>query len=105
MIFAFQAVAQAEPRAWLAVCGLPESLQAMVSKLPEAIRSRIIELPMTDSDEELSRYYGLMDVFVHVSEKGESFGMVLCEAMLSGAPVTTLSTPLRDNSQIEVVPN
>lgn len=105
LILAFEAVAQAQPNAWLAVCGLPESLQAMASKLPEAIQSRIIELPMTDSDEELRRYYGLMDVFVHASRKGESFGMVLCEAMLSGVPVITMSTPLRDNSQIEVVQN
>ncbi len=60
---------------------------------------------MTSDDTELRRYYGLMDVFVHAAEKGESFGMVLCEAMLSGLPVITLNTPLRDNSQIEVVPH
>ena len=29
--------------------------------------------------------------------------MVLCEAMLGGIPVVTLSTPLKDNSQLEVV--
>ena len=29
--------------------------------------------------------------------------MVLCEAMLCGVPVVTLSTPLKDNSQLEVV--
>lgn len=31
--------------------------------------------------------------------------MVLCEAMLCEVPIITMSTPLRDNSQIEVVPN
>ena len=42
---------------------------------------------------------------MHAADKGESFGMVLCEAMLCGLPVITLSRPLRDNSQIEVVRN
>lgn len=105
LIFAFEAVAHAQPNAWLVVCGLPESLKGLVAKLPSGICSRVIELPITDSDAELRRYYSLMDVFVHVSEKGESFGMVLCEAMLCGIPVITMSTPLRDNSQIEVVSN
>ncbi len=84
---------------------MPESLKSLADKLHANVRSRVIELPVTDSDAELRRYYGLMDVFVHVSEKGESFGMVLCEAMLCGLPVITMSTPLRDNSQVEVVPN
>ena len=44
-----------------------------------------------------------MDGFLHLSRIGESFGMVLCEAMLCGVPVVTLSTPLKDNSQLEVV--
>lgn len=105
LILAFEAVAKAEPRAWLAACGMPNPLRAMASKLPEGVRNRFIELPITDSDAELRRYYSLMDTFVHVSEKGESFGMVLCEAMLCEVPVITMSTPLRDNSQIEVVPN
>jgi hypothetical protein len=78
-------------------------LQPFLTKLPKGIRARIIELPRTDSDEDLRQYYGLMDVFVHASKIGESFGMVLCEAMLSGIPVITIATPLRNNSQIEVV--
>jgi glycosyltransferase involved in cell wall biosynthesis len=102
-IRAFEAVARELPNAWMAVCGLPDQLRSMVSHLPAEARSRVVELPITNSDAELRRYYGLMDVFVHASEKGESFGMVLCEAMLSGLPVITLNTPLRDNSQIEVV--
>ena len=103
LIRAFEVVAKDLPDAWLALCGMPDRLRAMVQSLPAAIRARVLELPITSSDPELRRYYGLMDVFVHSSEKGESFGMVLCEAMLSGLPVITVSTPLRDNSQIEVV--
>lgn len=105
LIKAFHEVAQSSANVWLAVCGLPEELRILVSRLPESIRSRVVELPVVDNDSDLRRYYSLMDVFVHVSQKGESFGMVLCEAMLCGIPVITMSTPLRDNSQVEVVPN
>ena len=103
LIRAFESVAKELPNAWLAVCGMTDRLKTMVRDLPEAIRARVLELQITNSDAELRRYYALMDIFVHSSEKGESFGLVLCEAMLSGLPVITLSTPLRDNSQIEVV--
>lgn len=103
LIHAFDAVAKDLPKAWLALCGMPDRLRAVVEDLPAAIRARVLELPITNSDAELRNYYGLMDIFVHSSEKGESFGLVLCEAMLSGLPVITVSTPLRDNSQIEVV--
>ena len=51
----------------------------------------------------LREIYSCLDLFLHISNKGESFGHVLCEAMLSGVPVVTLSTPLKDNSQLEVV--
>jgi hypothetical protein len=105
LIRAFNTVAKQSPKAWLAVCGLPDGMKVLVRSLPADVRSRIVELPVTSDDTELRRYYSLMDVFVHASQKGESFGMVLCEAMLAGLPVVTLNTPLRDNSQIEVVPN
>jgi glycosyltransferase involved in cell wall biosynthesis len=103
LIQAFEAVAGELPNAWMAVCGMPDKLRSMVSRLPAEARSRVVELPITNSDAELRRYYGLMDVFVHASEKGESFGLVLCEAMLAGLPVITLNTPFRDNSQVEVI--
>jgi len=47
--------------------------------------------------------YAAMDVFLHVADIGESFGMVLGEAMACGVPVVTLATPVKDNSQMEVV--
>ena len=67
------------------------------------MRTRIVTLPVTASDRRISEYLTAMDGFLHVSRIGESFGMVLCEAMLCGVPVVTLSTPLKDNSQLEVV--
>ena len=68
-----------------------------------AVRARIVSLPVTASDRRLSECLTAMDGFLHLSRIGESFGMVLCEAMLCGVPVVTLSTPLKDNSQLEVV--
>jgi hypothetical protein len=47
--------------------------------------------------------YSSMDCFVHGAQIGESFGMVLAEAMLCGCPVVTASRPHKDNSQVEVV--
>jgi glycosyltransferase involved in cell wall biosynthesis len=105
LIYVFRQVAEKNADAWLAVCGAPTQLQQLIADLPESIRSRVVELPIVDNDMDLQRYYHLMDAFVHISNKGESFGMVLCEAMLSGLPVITKSTPLRDNSQVEVVQN
>lgn len=69
LIAAFDAVSKVKPNAWLAVCGMPYSLNEKSSRLPENIRSRIVELPITDSDVELRRYYSLMDTFVHVCQK------------------------------------
>ena len=63
----------------------------------------MVALPVTASDRRISECLTAMDGFLHLSRIGESFGMVLCEAMLCGVPVVTLSTPLKDNSQLEVV--
>jgi glycosyltransferase involved in cell wall biosynthesis len=50
-------------------------------------------------------YYKSLDVFLAASNIGESFGMVIAEAMFSGIPVVTISTPEKDNAQIELVDN
>jgi glycosyltransferase involved in cell wall biosynthesis len=102
---AFARVASLRKDAWLLVVGLPRALEEKIERLPAEVRARIVQVPPIADDRKLRGYYAAMDVFVHVSRKGESFGMVLCEAMLSRLPVITVSTPLRDNSQIEVVRN
>lgn len=54
-------------------------------------------------DKELRDCYSSMDLFLHIANQGESFGMVLAESILCETPVITLSTPWCDNTQCEVV--
>ncbi len=50
-------------------------------------------------------FYRRVDVFIHGSRIGETFGCVIAEAMANGIPVVTLSTPQRKkaNAQAELV--
>jgi glycosyltransferase involved in cell wall biosynthesis len=54
-------------------------------------------------DAELRDCYSSIDLFLHIANMGESFGMVLAESILCETPVITLNTPWGDNSQCEVV--
>jgi hypothetical protein len=47
-------------------------------------------------------FYRLLEVMPYASI-GESFGLVVAEGMGMGLPVVVLSTPMRDNAQIELV--
>lgn len=69
------------------------------------ISDKIITLSTTSDLRQLLVYYKAMDVFLAASSIGESFGMVLAEAMTCGTPVVTISTEKRDNAQIEVIDN
>ncbi|MBE9585154.1 glycosyltransferase family 4 protein [Mucilaginibacter sp. JRF] len=69
------------------------------------IRDKLILIQNTSDLKTLLLYYKVMDVFLAASNIGESFGMVMAEAMAMGTPVVTISTPDRDNAQIEVVDN
>jgi glycosyltransferase involved in cell wall biosynthesis len=103
LLTAFAEVARSLPSAYLVLVGLPEALYSHVSRLPDAARSRVVVIPFLAGDEALRQCYSSLDVFVHAAKIGESFGMVLAESMLCGCPVITLSTPAKDNSQLEVV--
>lgn len=100
---AFRQVAEAGHDVGLLLVGAPASYPDRVAALPQPVRDRILFLPTTSNDKELQGYFSVLDSFLHLAHIGESFGMVLCEAMLAGVPVVTLSTPLRDNSQLEVI--
>jgi len=102
---AFGRVAVDHENAWLVVVGMPPELVPALDRLPESTRRRIVVIDFLHGDKALRECYGSMDIFAHAANIGETFGMVLCEAALAGVPAITLSTPLRDNSQIEVVGN
>lgn len=87
----------------LLLVGAPEGYRTAARELAPDVRDRIIFIEPVADDEALNRYFGALDAFLHLSRIGESFGMVLCEAMLCEIPIITLSTPFRDNSQLEVV--
>ena len=89
----------------LILLGFPEFYRPRIDAMSPDIRRRVRILPECDSDQTLRALYGSLDCFIHAAKTGESFGLVLTEAMLCGAPVVTVSRPYKDNSQIEVVRN
>lgn len=93
-------------RGWdlgLLLIGSPTYYSSIFSNMKKSHQDRVVFLDKINDDGALNNYYSVFDAFIHMSLIGESFGMVLCEAMLCEVPVITLSTPLRDNSQCEVV--
>jgi glycosyltransferase involved in cell wall biosynthesis len=83
--------------------GATNNMKAYIKKL--AITDNVIILENTTDMKQLLTCYKAMDVFLAASNIGESFGMVMAEAMSMGVPVVTISTPTKDNAQIEVVDN
>lgn len=82
--------------------GCPPALKAAFLR-QKALQKRLQFLPATNDDIYVQAVYSAMDVFLHLSRIGESFGLVLVEAAQAGLPVATLATPLKDDAQGEVV--
>lgn len=61
-------------------------------------------LPEITTELELSNYLDKLSIFTHANDTGESFGLVIAEAMAAGLPVVTHScSNLKDNAQTELV--
>src|SRR6202035_4946437 len=58
----------------------------VLDRVPEPLRPRVILLGQV-SEEDKARVYHSVDVFCAPNTGGESFGIVLAEAMASGAPI------------------
>ncbi|MER5441922.1 glycosyltransferase family 4 protein [Streptomyces sp. NPDC002790] len=73
------------PRTRLLVAGRGDEDEAVAS-LPKEMRDRVEFLGMV-SDEDKARLLASVDVYVAPNTGGESFGIILVEAMSAGAPV------------------
>ena len=85
LLEAFPAIAAARPDAELLVVG-PGDVDEARSALPSGVRDRVTFLGRVSGDDKASALASV-DVLVAPNTGGESFGIVLLEAMAAGAPV------------------
>jgi len=71
--------------------------------LPRDVAARVRFVPRLSDDSELSHFYSAIDWLLHAAPNGETFGLVLAEAMACGCPIVTAARPHKDNSHPEVV--
>ncbi|MFH1132787.1 MAG: glycosyltransferase family 4 protein [Pseudomonadota bacterium] len=90
------------PDCWFVARRFPETGLYVLNK---AAKKRLCNLPVTYNKEDMISTYAALDVFIHMTCMGESFGMVIGEAMRCGLPVIANETPKEDvgNSQGELV--
>ena len=101
LIEVFNVLAQHNNDLYLLLVNAPDEILAYADK--SIHKDRIRHIHKIIGDDKLSIAYSAMKLMLHIAEQGESFGIVLCECILCGTPVVTLSTPWNDNSQCEVV--
>ena len=82
---AFALLSVDRPELRLLVAGRGDQDEA-VADLPSAVREKIVFLGMV-SDDDAARMLRSVDVYVAPNTGGESFGMILTEAMAAGTPV------------------
>ena len=107
LLRAFELLAAQRPGLRLLVAG-PGDLDEVRAKVPEAIRDRLILLGQVTQDDK-ARFYHSVDVFCAPNTGGESFGVVLIEAMAAGAPIVAsdldaFQLVLRDGRAGELFP-
>jgi phosphatidylinositol alpha-mannosyltransferase len=85
LLRAFALLAAVRPDLRLLVAG-PGDLDEVRSRVPEPYQDRLILLGQV-SQEDKARFYHSVHVFCAPNTGGESFGIVLIEAMAAGAPI------------------
>jgi phosphatidyl-myo-inositol alpha-mannosyltransferase len=85
LLQAFGMLAADRPGLRLLIAGRGDQ-QEVLDQLPPGVRDRVVLLGQV-SDEDKVRVYHSVDVFCAPNTGGESFGIVLAEAMAAGAPI------------------
>lgn len=88
---AFALLAGEFPDLWLVVAGAGEQA-GVLDRLPGDVRQRVLMLGAV-SNEELPAYHAAADLFIGPALGGESFGVVLAEALAAGLPVVASDIP------------
>jgi phosphatidyl-myo-inositol alpha-mannosyltransferase len=89
---AFRTLAERRPDAELVLAGEGPERRAVEGSVPEALRDRVTFVGRVDPAE-LPEVFGRCAVVCAPSLGGESFGIVLLEAMAAGRPVVASSIP------------
>jgi phosphatidylinositol alpha-mannosyltransferase len=85
LLRAFETLGQQRPGLRLLIAGRGDA-EEIAARVSAPLRDRVVLLGQV-SDEDKVRVYHSVDVFCAPNTGGESFGMVLTEAMAAGAPV------------------
>jgi len=97
----FRRAACQHPRIKLLLREPPPEVARTIESAPD--RERFLILPATADAAELARTIAALDVVLHTSIIGESFGYGIAEPMNQAKPVIANSTPWQDQAQIELV--
>lgn len=92
LLHAFSSLKATRPDLRLYVVGDGPDRDRSQQLLPARLRSDVVFLGRVD-DDELPRFYASCDLFVAPALGGESFGIVLIEAMAAGCPVVASDIP------------
>lgn len=68
------------------------------------LERHVVFLDPVQTDEDIAAFMGGISLLAHANDTGESFGLVIAEAMACGLPVVTHPCDgLKDNAQLELV--
>jgi len=98
---AFRIAARRSPNIKLLLREPPPHIADELRGSPDA--GRFVILPATADPDELRLTMSAIDIGLHTSSIGESFGYGIAELMNLGKPVITHSVPWHDQAQIELV--
>ena len=108
LVRAFLRLRASRPRLRLCVVGEGPDRQRCQEMIPDSVRPDVLFVGAV-SEEEKPRYHASADLYVAPNTGGESFGIVLLEAMAAGLPVVASDIPgfrtvLKDGRQGRLVP-